>query len=255
MKKHKRSITLGVLLIPLVVIGAFAAEEMSNFDMADKLVGEGKIPMYIRDKGRFVYSPEFSIVGINGINVNLRSQPNINANVILQLSTDDREQWPVYLGEWTHPNGDHWVAGEIRQKGRRKTVWIFGRYAEPMTKETFSEESTTDNDVDLPDDLPDDLPSDVPPERSRKTSVPARKSVSLSSPEEAAEFLEEKLIELEKIMPSETLEYLEKQTEQNGETCWEFSTSFNFRETGRYAVSTSGKIYEYGNDKYSLVTQ
>ena len=248
---YKRSIILAMFIVHIVVIATFAAEKMSDFDMADKLVGEGKVPMYVRDKGRFVYSPEFSIVGINGINVNLRSQPNINANVILQLSTDDREQWPAYLGEWTHPNGDHWVVGEIKQNGRLKTVWIFGQYAEPMTKETFSEEGTTANDFDLPDDLP----SDVPSRSSQRASAPVRKTLSFSSPEEAAEFPEEKLIELERIMPSEALEYLEQQTELNGETCWEFAASFNFRETGRYAISTSGKIYEYGNDKYLLVTQ
>ncbi|MBQ7214809.1 MAG: SH3 domain-containing protein [Synergistaceae bacterium] len=47
-----------------------------NFDLADKLVGEGKIPMYVRDKGKFICDPNFKYVHVTGSTVNLRSQPN-----------------------------------------------------------------------------------------------------------------------------------------------------------------------------------
>ena len=112
-----------------------------NFERADKLVAEGKIPMYVRDKGKFIYNPEFDIVGINAQKVNLRSQPNTKANVVAQLSRGDTGKWPVYLGEWTHPNGDHWVLGEYHKNGlgtgKGIPVWIYGKYADPMTEETY----------------------------------------------------------------------------------------------------------------------
>ena len=252
----RKAITALIITL-LLVQSAFGAstrqatENISDSDMADKLVGEGKIPMYVRDKGKFVYNSEFAIVGISGINVNLRSQPNANANVVAQISKDDTDKWPAYLGEWTHPNGERWILGEIRRNRKPQCVWIYAEYAEPMTEETFSDVKNEINDSDFPDDLPSDVPTDQP----KKVSAPAKKNINLSSPEEAAEFLEERLIELEKIIPSGSLEYLDSQTEQNRETCWEFSYQFNFTETGRYAISPSGKIYEYGNDKYSLVTQ
>lgn len=113
----------------------------ANFERADTLLGEKRIPMYVRDKGKFVYNPEFDIVGINAQKVNLRSQPNSKAKVIDQLSRSDTEKWPLYLGEWTHPNGEHWVLGEYYKNGiedgRSTAVWIYGDYAEPMTGETF----------------------------------------------------------------------------------------------------------------------
>ena len=112
-----------------------------NFERADKLVAEGKIPMYVRDKGKFVYNSEFNIVGINAQKVNLRSQPNTKANVVAQLSMSDTGKWPIYLGEWTHPNGEHWILGEYHKNGlgngKGTPVWIFGNYADPMTEEMY----------------------------------------------------------------------------------------------------------------------
>lgn len=97
--------TITALIITLLVVSSAlgasthqATENISDFDMADKLVGEGKIPMYVRDKGKFVHNSAFSMVGINGINVNLRSQPNVKANVVVQISKDDTDKWPAYLG-------------------------------------------------------------------------------------------------------------------------------------------------------------
>ena len=75
----------------------------------------------------------------------------------------------------------------------------------------------------------------------------------LESAEDAAEFLTEKLIELDKITPNENIEYLDSQTEVKGGKCWEFSSQFNYNETGRYAVSQSGEIYEFVNNKYRSI--
>ena len=138
MRNHK--IIFSVLAVLTVIFSlassAFAAQ--NNFDIADKLVADRKIPMYVRDKGTFVYNPDFNIVGIKGYNVNLRSQPNTKSNVVVQLSDSDIDKWPVYLGEWTHPGGEYWVIGEYHIKGKPKTVWIFGKFAEPMSKEEYS---------------------------------------------------------------------------------------------------------------------
>lgn len=65
----------------------------------------------------------------------------------------------------------------------------------------------------------------------------------LKSAEDAAEFLKEKLIELDKITSNEDIEYRDSQTDIKGSKCWEFSSLFNSNETGRYAVSESGEIY------------
>ena len=351
--RNCRIFCLAVLILALAS-SAFAAGKNSDFDIADKLVADGKIPMYVRDKGKFVYNPDFNVVGIKGYNVNLRSQPNTKSNVVVQLSDSDTDKFPVYLGEWTHPNGEYWVIGEYRAGGKPKTVWIFGKYAEPMTKEEYSsakksnthlsdneykqmmknsdfanadkalnqawknaknslsenefnalkkdqnswikkgrdneagalmsrmsrveaytsvtnsraeyinqlangstsldtardyDEHTNDSYADVPDDLPDD---DVPVETPEKSSKKASSKISLSSEDDASEFLQEKLTELEKIDFREELEYL-GQVEIDGEECFEFSSQFNLSETGRYAVSSGGKIYEYDGENYTPV--
>ena len=79
-------------------------------------------------------------------------------------------------------------------------------------------------------------------------------AANLTSPENAADFLYEKLVAADKIMPNEEISYLDYEVELNGEDCWEFSSQFNFNETGRYAVSKSGKIYEFADDNYTLIS-
>ena len=114
-----------------------------SFEVADKLVGDGEIPMYVRDKGKFIYNPEFFIIGINGQNVNLRSQPSTKSNVIGQLSRDDVKKWPLYLGEWISPDGEHWILGKYNQESyelvfdENKIVWISAGYAEPMNGNAY----------------------------------------------------------------------------------------------------------------------
>ena len=347
--KRKLFFSLVVLaVISSLVSSGFAA---SDYDMADKLVADGKVPMYVRDKGNFVYNPDFNIVGIKGYNVNLRSQPNTKSNVVVQLSDSDTDKWPVYLGEWTHPNGEYWVIGEYRASGKPKTVWIFGKFAEPMSKKEYSsaknsnthlsdneykqmmknsdfanadkalnqawrnaKNSLSDNEFnalkkdqnswikrgrdnearallsrmsrveaytsvtnaraeyinqvasgstssaavndsygDVPDDLPDDLPDDdVPVEMPEKSPKKSSSKINLASENEASEFLQERLTELEKIDFREELEYL-GHVEIDGNECFEFSSLFNMSETGRYAVSPGGKIYEHDGDNYTPV--
>ena len=354
--KNCKIFCLAVLILAFAS-SAFAAQKNSDFDRADRLVAEGKIPMYVRDKGKFVYNPDFSVVGIKGYNVNLRSQPNTKSNVVVQLSDSDTDKWPVYLGEWTHPNGEYWVIGEYRVKSKPKIVWIFGKFAEPMGKEEYSSAKssnthlsdneykqmmknsdfanadkalnqawrnaknslsenefnalkkdqnawikkgrdnearallsrmsrieayasvtnsraeyinqiangstsldttsdskyTNDSYGDVPDDLPDDLPDDdVPVKTTEKSSTKASSKISLASEDEASEYLHEKLTELEKIDFREELEYL-GQVEIDNEECFEFSSQFNLSETGHYAVSSGGKIYESDGENYTPV--
>ena len=105
--------------------------------------------------------------------------------------------------------------------------------------------------LDVPND---DFASDLPDDFSSNSKAPAKKTAkNLLSSEAASEFLSEQLIKLDKIMPNEEIIYLDSQVEVNGEECFEFSSEFNFNETGRYAVSKSGKIYEYINENYVLV--
>ena len=107
----------------------------------NKLIAQNKIPLYIRDSGRFFYNPNMSMVRITGDNVRLRSQPNMNSNVIAR---GDREMWGSidYLGEWTHPNDDKWVVGlydgwnyypNETPEWEKKVIWVSARFARPIT--------------------------------------------------------------------------------------------------------------------------
>ena len=102
----------------------------------NKLIAQNKIPLYIRDSGRFFYNPNMSMD-----NVRLRSQPNMNSNVIAR---GDRVMWAFidYLGEWTHPNGDKWIVGlydgrddypNDTPEWKKKVIWVSARFAEPIT--------------------------------------------------------------------------------------------------------------------------
>lgn len=115
-------------------------QKEKSFEMADSLVSQGKISMYVRDKGTFIYNPEISVIKINGKNVNLRSQPNTKSNVVAQHKGDSDVDvdLPYYLGEWIHPNGDRWVVGEF-DGGESQIVWIFGKYAELLTEQDLND--------------------------------------------------------------------------------------------------------------------
>ena len=112
-----------------------------------------------------------------------------------------------------------------------------------------NEESFNDDDVELPDDIPE-----IEDEKPQKSSKPAAKSVNLSSEDEAAAYLEEKLTELDRMTPNEELSFSDP-VDVNGETCWEFSvtSTLTYSETGRYAVSSNGKIFEQSEGKYIAV--
>lgn len=106
-----------------------------NFDLADKLVGEGKIPMYVRDKGKFICDPNFKYVHVTGSTVNLRSQPNAKANILGKAHAKDQTGFLPYLGEWTHPDGKRWILAERS----RKSVWISGEYAELLDEAGYQD--------------------------------------------------------------------------------------------------------------------
>ena len=112
-----------------------------NWDRADMLVGQGKIPMYVRDKGKFVYNSKMKMVLITANNVRLRSQPNGKAKVVAKVN---KIIWGSieYLGEWTHPNGEKWIVGiyddwenapEPTPENKKKVVWVSAKYAKPVT--------------------------------------------------------------------------------------------------------------------------
>ena len=106
------------------------------------------------------------------------------------------------------------------------------------------------NDDSFASDLPEDFIEDLPSNSEQKSKKTAK---NFSSADEASTFLSERLINLDKINPNEEIIYLDSEIELNGEECFEFSSEFNFSETGRYAVSKSGKVYEYINEEYVLV--
>ena len=126
-------------------VASKAIKSDPDFDRADMLVAQGKIPMYVRDKGIFVYNPKMKMVRITGNNVRLRSQPNMEARVVAR---GDREMWGAieYLGEWTHPNGDKWIIGlyddwnyhpEPTPEEDKKIIWVSAKYAKPVTMQEW----------------------------------------------------------------------------------------------------------------------
>lgn len=107
-------------------------------------------------------------------------------------------------------------------------------------------------DSGLPD-LPDEVPAAKPQSNPSKPS--ASKKLSLSTSEEASDALMDFLYQLDRVSPGEELQDLDTQTDISGEACWEFalmSGGLNMMmETGRYAISPSGKVYELNDDKYA----
>ena len=111
-----------------------------NTKQLEKMIVMRKVPLYVRDKGKFFYNPEFGIVGIKGKNVRMRSQPNAKARIVDQIGMNDAEKWPDYLGEWTNPSGERWVLADYDKlrTGKTTPVWIFGQYADLMSHEVYA---------------------------------------------------------------------------------------------------------------------
>lgn len=99
---------------------------------------------------------------------------------------------------------------------------------------------------ELPDDVPGDL-TDLPDEP--KPQKPQPKKAAVSSQEQAQEIITDKLLELDEITPTETLD-ANGTTEIDGATCWEFISPVSYKQ---YAISPKGKIYVHDGDKYSPV--
>ena len=108
---------------------------------------------------------------------------------------------------------------------------------------------TSGNNNDLPDDVPG-----IQPDSQQDKPGKAAKKINLTNTDEASEFLMSRLDELGRVSPGEELSDLESVTDINGEQCYEFALMFNAPniqvESGRYAVSPSGKIYELEDGKY-----
>ena len=113
----------------------------------EKLIAEEKVPLYVRDKGKFIYNNKMKMIKITGDEVLLRSQPNMKANVAGKVN---KEMWGAidYAGEWTHPKGDRWLIGlydnwdkypEAKAEKDKKVVWISDKFAEPVTSDEYAE--------------------------------------------------------------------------------------------------------------------
>ncbi|MBR1657875.1 MAG: hypothetical protein IJ697_05360 [Synergistaceae bacterium] len=121
------------------------SQEQARNEIA-RMIDAGELPYYIIGKGSYSYTP-----GINSVytttNVNLRSQPNLEARIITVVRcggyglTADGWVTPElsdYLGEWTNPNGDTWVLVKYRpyptaKPGEKKLGWLSGKYVRFFT--------------------------------------------------------------------------------------------------------------------------
>lgn len=172
------------------------------------------------------------------------NEPDVN---ILRYELDDR---------------DMTLAMYLRRSGgkREATVYQMELYAgEPEDSMQNSGHDSAGDDLpgdlpnddtpnDLPgDDLPDDVPVDVADEPKPQKSQP--KKAEISSQEQAQEIITDKLIELDEITPTETLD-ANGTTEIDGVTCWEFTSTISYKQ---YAISPEGKIYVHDGEKYSPV--
>ena len=120
----------------------------SSSSRLEQLVAQGIVPQYVKTTGKFYFNPKFEeFFGIVAptTNVNLRAEPNANAEKLGVISPQKPSQWPTYLGEWTTPEGKRWVLGEFtiddgqihdaNNPARTIPVWIFGKYTELMDEE------------------------------------------------------------------------------------------------------------------------
>ena len=148
----KKSLTV-ILVIVMVInfVQHFSVAEASSYSRLEQLIAQGKIPQYVKESGKFYYNPkfeEFPCIVAPTTNVNLRAEPNANAEKLGVISPQNPSQWPTYLGEWTTPEGKRWVLGEFaiedgkihdaNNPARTIPVWIFGKYTKLMDDEMYS---------------------------------------------------------------------------------------------------------------------
>ena|GEM_PF-1677335 len=102
----------------------------------DWLVSNGHVPQYVQDRGAFHYDSNFDKVRITGNNVRLRSQPNLEARIIDNVSNGEIL---TYHGEWTHPQGEKWLIAGYDAATTETFVWVHSDFSEPITQEQYAE--------------------------------------------------------------------------------------------------------------------
>ena len=144
------------------------------------------------------------------------------------------------------------------QATNERTVAILGMLVDSETINAMynvADLNNAEDYSDFPNDLPDlpDLPDDTPQSKP-STKAAGTSKQNISNPDKAADALMDFLYRLDRVSPGDYLSDLDTQTEIGGETCREFammSGGLNMMmESGRYAISPSGKVYEMENDKY-----
>lgn len=111
-----------------------------------RMIDNNRFPAnYIFTKGQYKY-----VTGINAVvtttNVNLRSQPNANARILCVISGSiEMDGGPAgdicsYMGEWTNPQGDRWVAVNFNDYEKGDLIgWLNGKYTQFITDAQVTE--------------------------------------------------------------------------------------------------------------------
>lgn len=124
-----------------------SAKDYESAKYLNDLLALKKVPDYIRNKGSFFCNPDFlksggvvEIKNAGGANVNMRSQPNMQARIIAQLNENSPADFPMYAGEWTNLNGERWIMTQYFDDSTKdiETAWIFGKYTGIMTGEEYA---------------------------------------------------------------------------------------------------------------------
>ncbi len=154
MKKFLTVILVIVLMANFV--RPFSEAKASSYSRLEQLIAHGNVPQYVKTTGKFYFNPKFGEhdglvptgIVMPTTNVNLRAEPNANAEKLGVISPQNPSQWPTYCGEWTTPEGRRWVLGELtiddgkihdaNNPARTILVWIFGKYTELVDEEMYS---------------------------------------------------------------------------------------------------------------------
>ena len=107
-----------------------------NIEKVDWLVSNGHVPQYVQEAGSFHYNPNYFKVIIIGNNVRLRSQPNMEARIIDNVTNGEIL---TYHGEWTHPQGEKWLIAGYDTAATETFVWIHSDFSELLTQEQYAE--------------------------------------------------------------------------------------------------------------------
>ena len=161
------------------------------------------------------------------------------------LSQEDFNALKKSQNTWIKTGRDNEARQLLRKLSRVQAYTLVTNSRAEYINNYVKKRAVVDESDEPQKDLPD-LP-DVPRESPVKNETA---KINLADSDSAAEYLTEKLIDSGRIQPNEEIQYLDSEIEINGVQCWEFSASFNFVETGRYAISQNGTIFVYQDEKY-----